>query len=136
MGGSPKNTTRYCAVGSCPSPVGVSYHNFPKDPKLQKVWLTACRRKDLVSVKNAFVCAQHFRPDDFERDLRNELLKLPLRGLLKPGEFFLQVFFLSRHKGANACSIGPIHLNKSFFSIIQKFIRKRLLKMCIYADSE
>ena len=134
MGGSPKNTTRYCAVGSCPSPVGVSYHKFPKDPKLQKVWLTACRRKDLVSVKNAFVCAQHFRPDDFERDLRNELLNLPLRGLLKPGEFFGSSF-LSMHKGGNACSIIPTHLKKSFFSIIQACMSESLLK-CAYMLTE
>ena len=27
----------------------------------------------------------HFAPEDFERDLRNEMLGLPLRKLLKPG---------------------------------------------------
>ena len=27
----------------------------------------------------------HFKPEDFERDFRNEMLGLPLRNLLKPG---------------------------------------------------
>ena len=31
------------------------------------------------------ICSLHFAPEDFERDLRNEMLGLPLRKLLKPG---------------------------------------------------
>ena len=31
------------------------------------------------------ICSKHFRPEDFIRDLRNEMLGLPLRNLLKPG---------------------------------------------------
>ena len=33
------------------------------------------------------ICSRHFRPEDFERDLRNEMLGLPLRNLLKPGSY-------------------------------------------------
>ena len=82
MGRSPKKST-HCAVVSCPSPVRVSYHNFPKDAKLRKIWLKACGRATVQA--KASVCAQHFKQEDFKRDLRNELLGLPVRGLLNPG---------------------------------------------------
>ena len=80
-----KNSTKVCAVASCPNPNGISYHIFPKWKDLQRLWLRACRRKDFVNLKTAAICSRHFKPEDFERDLRNELLNLPLRSLLKPG---------------------------------------------------
>ena len=33
------------------------------------------------------ICSKHFRSEDFIRDLRNEMLGLPLRNLLKPGSY-------------------------------------------------
>jgi hypothetical protein len=83
-----KNKTRVCAVASCHNPSGISYHSFPKEAKLQQKWLQACKRSDFVNVKTASVCSRHFLPADFERDLRNELLKQPLRALMKNGKLF------------------------------------------------
>ena len=79
------NSTKSCAVASCPSPSGVSYHMFPKDQKLQKLWVDACKRNDFVNVRTASICRNHFIDEDFDRDFRNEMLKLPLRSLLKSG---------------------------------------------------
>jgi hypothetical protein len=76
---------KQCAVAICPSPKGVSYHRLPKDPKLRKVWLQSCHRKDEFNHDQARICENHFLPSDFERDLKNELLKLPTRKLLKKG---------------------------------------------------
>jgi hypothetical protein len=77
----------HCAVAVCKSPSGVSYHRFPKDPKLRKVWVSACRRQDYFNEDKARVCENHFQSTDFERDLRNELLHLPTRKILKKGAF-------------------------------------------------
>ena len=74
-----------CAVAICPSPPEASYHRFPKDEKLQKIWIQLCKRKDNVNAKTAKVCSSHFKSEDYERDLRNELLNLPTRKILKPG---------------------------------------------------
>lgn len=76
-----------CAVALCSSPKGQSYHRFPKDPKLRKLWVQACKRHDDFDVNTCRVCGSHFDPDDFERDLRNELLGNPLIKNLKPGVF-------------------------------------------------
>lgn len=73
-----------CAVAICPSPQDVSYHRFPKDPELLKVWVIRCRRKDEINVKNAKVCALHFTEEDFQRDLKSELLGCKPRPSLKP----------------------------------------------------
>lgn len=63
-----------------------SYHSFPvTDPKLCKRWVELCKRKDPISIKNARICSQHFQSSDYERDLRNELLNLPIRKILKSG---------------------------------------------------
>ena len=76
-----------CAVAVCVSPKESSYHRFPKDLKLQKVWIAACKRKDEFNVATAKVCSCHFTKDDFERDLKNELLNLPPRNILKRTAF-------------------------------------------------
>ena len=73
-----------CAVAICPSPRDTSYHKFPSDEALQKVWVARCHRKDPINVKTAHICSTHFKSEDFDRDLRNELLQLPPRKLLKP----------------------------------------------------
>ncbi len=77
----------HCAVAVCKSPSGVSYHRFPKDPKLRKVWVLACKRKDYFNEDTARVCENHFLASDFERDLKNELLNLQTKKILKKGAF-------------------------------------------------
>ena len=77
-----------CSVAVCPSPQvkGVSYHRFPQDPNTRHQWMVACWRTDkVINPRTAFVCSNHFREEDFERDLQNELLGLPLKKKLKKG---------------------------------------------------
>jgi hypothetical protein len=74
-----------CAVAVCPSPADVSYHRFPKDQKLRKVWTQCCKRDDPFNEDKSFICGNHFLLEDFERDLKNELLNKPLRKVLKSG---------------------------------------------------
>ncbi len=81
-----KNSTNTCAIASCSSPNGISYHKFPKEPSLRKIWLEACKRKDKVNPDTATICAHHFKQENFVRDLKNELLNLPVRITLKPGK--------------------------------------------------
>ncbi|GBN36193.1 hypothetical protein AVEN_241703-1 [Araneus ventricosus] len=59
------------------------YHRFPQNRALNKIWEERCKRKYEFNVKNAVICSEHFTEDDYERDLRNELLGLPLKKLLK-----------------------------------------------------
>lgn len=82
----PNRTHHTCSVAVCRSPKDASYHHFPKDEKLSKIWLNACKRKDFVNVKTALICSEHFHEAEFERDLMNELLNLPTRRKLKPGK--------------------------------------------------
>ena len=83
-----------CAVALCHSPREASYHRFPKNEEMNKVWLNACRRKDPVNVKTAYICSDHFQEADFERDFMNELLNLPTRRKLRPGNCMM-IFILS-----------------------------------------
>ena len=81
-----KNRRRTCAVAVCRSrPPGTWYHRFPKDPKLQEIWIQACRREAPVNLNTAYVCSRHFLETDFQRDLFNELLGLPTRHYLISG---------------------------------------------------
>ena len=84
--GPAKKSGRGCAVAVCKRPPeNASFHNFPKIEPLQKLWVDACKRKDQFNVKNAKICSNHFKPECYERDLKNELLNLPLRRNLKLG---------------------------------------------------
>ncbi|XP_049796968.1 uncharacterized protein LOC126213321 isoform X1 [Schistocerca nitens] len=72
-----------CALAHCTNTARttthVIYHVFPKDEHLQREWIVRCKREDKVNVKTARACSAHFRPEDYERDMRNELLGLPSR---------------------------------------------------------
>jgi hypothetical protein len=74
-----------CAVAICPSPKNSStvYHRFPKNQELIKKWIVACKRQDKINPKTASICSEHFLPSDYDRDLQNELLGLPIKKLLK-----------------------------------------------------
>lgn len=63
----------------------ISYHRFPKDTNLRNEWIKrVCKDKAFSENAVYYVCSDHFTSDDFERDLRSELLKIPSRPKLKP----------------------------------------------------
>ena len=83
-----KQNNCVCAVAVCKSRKfhsdSIIFHWFPKDIIQQKKWAHACKRNDkLVNPKTAMVCSNHFQATDYERDLTNELLNLPIRKWLK-----------------------------------------------------
>ena len=71
------------AICDSPKDGSVSYHSFPKAPDIRRAWVAACHRKDHFNPNTTRVCSRHFKSEDFERDLRNELLNLNPRRLLK-----------------------------------------------------
>jgi hypothetical protein len=76
-----------CAVSTCKiikTTQELHCFRFPiKNKSLCKVWVSKCRRADKINVTRATICSAHFRPEDYERDFKNELLGLPLRKILK-----------------------------------------------------
>ncbi len=78
---------KVCAVACCkaPFPPSTSFHRFPKAPALRKAWVTACKRKDKFNPATNFVCSQHFKEKDMERDLKYELMNQEKRFKLKQG---------------------------------------------------
>ena len=61
------------------------FHTFPvKDKELCAEWVRRCRNLTIGNMHNARVCSDHFTPEDYLRDLKHELLNLPLRKKLKP----------------------------------------------------
>ena len=78
---------RQCAVALCSSPNNTSNHKFPKEPNLRKIWILACKRTDCIDPTKARICSNHFAPEDYLRDLKNELLNLPLRKILKSDSY-------------------------------------------------
>lgn len=56
----------------------IKYFNFPKSAELRRQWVQRCRREGKWNPDSCRVCSEHFIASDFERDLKNELLGLPL----------------------------------------------------------
>src|SRR5437899_12574242 len=69
-----------CSVATCISNnrtttrTSIKYHQFPRDAALGKEWVLACRRKGELKIDTARVCSNHFKEDDYERDLAAELM--------------------------------------------------------------
>ncbi|KAL5245876.1 hypothetical protein ACI65C_013284 [Semiaphis heraclei] len=80
-----------CAVAICQNSLlatkkknlNISYHTFPKDPKLCNTWINACRRKDEWNPKTSTICSVHFLEDQFEVDLRSQLMNIKTKKKLK-----------------------------------------------------
>ncbi len=93
-----------CGVADCPNPKGteISYHRVPKKADVKAKWIVACKRAGSVNWNSALVCSTHFTEEDFVRDLRNELLGLPLWRMLKEGAVPSRQ--LPRHQGPTEVS--------------------------------
>ncbi|GBN83811.1 hypothetical protein AVEN_14631-1 [Araneus ventricosus] len=78
------------AVATCPNYYrktkgkGVIYHTFPVCPNRNKIWISKCKRQDHINVKYARICSDHFRPSDYMDDMKNRLLGLNQKKILKP----------------------------------------------------
>ncbi|GBL76739.1 hypothetical protein AVEN_53417-1 [Araneus ventricosus] len=79
-----------CAVATCPNyhrktkGKGVIYHVFPVGPNRSKIRISKCKRQDHINVKYARICSDHFRPSDYMDDMKNRLLGLNQKKILKP----------------------------------------------------
>ncbi|XP_025200593.1 zinc finger MYM-type protein 1-like [Melanaphis sacchari] len=56
----------------------ISYHTFPKDsePEHLKTWILRTKRTDKFNPKSYHICSEYFDADDFERNLKAEMLNL------------------------------------------------------------
>ncbi|XP_040569334.1 transposable element P transposase isoform X1 [Lepeophtheirus salmonis] len=91
----PKRRLPFCSVSICNSTEPRCYHRFPKDLYLQELWIRACNSKKKISLSTARICQYHFLPNDYCRDLRNELMGLPIRMKLKENAVPTQSLSLS-----------------------------------------
>ncbi|GBN06104.1 hypothetical protein AVEN_99791-1 [Araneus ventricosus] len=62
----------------------VIYHVFPVCPNRNKILISKCKRQDHINVKNARIYSDHFRPSDYMDDMKNRLLGLNQKKILKP----------------------------------------------------
>ena len=72
----------YCAVPECSSNAykrqeNIRLHRFPKNEFQREKWIAACSLEN-KNTKNARICSLHFKPSDYERHLKYELLGLPI----------------------------------------------------------
>ena len=78
-----------CAVYGCFTNVNklidkhISVHTFPKNEDVKRKWIHLCKRADPINAKSARVCSLHFEPDAYERNLKYELLGIPLPKSMK-----------------------------------------------------
>ncbi|XP_067014525.2 uncharacterized protein [Anabrus simplex] len=79
-----------CAVAGCSNhdrhqkDLDIKFHRFPRNSEIQLKWINACKRANSFTVGNARVCSVHFDDSDYIRDLKHELLNLPIRRVLRP----------------------------------------------------
>lgn len=77
----------------------ISYFRIPSDPRLRKIWVEACKRKDDWNPNNGFICSIHFDEEDFERNLMAEMNFAKKKRKLKPGSI-PKKFLLPHHSAS------------------------------------
>ena len=80
-----RKTYKTCSVANCHNPQDEEYYTSPSDIKRRLKWAHICKRKDadLTKRKKFYICALHFSPEMFKRDLMNELFGKKVRKSLK-----------------------------------------------------
>lgn len=77
-----------CCVQGCENnsakTTDVSFHNFPKDLKMKKIWTTFCRQGPQFNEKFKLICSDHFIDSDFQRNYKAELLNTKEKRQLHP----------------------------------------------------
>ena len=99
-------STKTCLVKCCPSPKSASFFKFPKEKNIQNLWSEKLNLEKTINLKTAKVCSVHFKPEDFVRDLKHELMNLPLRKILKEGS--VPSLFLGGSCAKQECDKGII----------------------------
>ena len=56
----------------------IHVHRFPSKDPIKKKWAVKCYRSDKFDYTTARVCSRHFEKKDYERNLKYELLGLPI----------------------------------------------------------
>ena len=54
----------------------INFHILPKDPEIRNKWIEICQTNK--NRTTGFVCSRHFESNAFERNLKYELLELPV----------------------------------------------------------
>ncbi|XP_069995070.1 THAP domain-containing protein 2-like [Penaeus vannamei] len=69
-----------CAVDGCTNWDRVKdtlFHRFPKKEEVRKAWIDSCGKKK-VNADHARICSNHFTKTDYERNLKYEMLGIPV----------------------------------------------------------
>lgn len=78
--GSEATMVHVCSVKGCQSQErkkqSANFHRFPSNAETRKLWVKFCQQ--LVNPDTARVCSLHFSGADFKRNLKYELLKIPV----------------------------------------------------------
>ena len=63
----------------------ISFYRLPSDKRIRKLWIDTIKRptSNLPPYANIRLCHLHFDKNCFERDLKSELLNLPIKRILK-----------------------------------------------------
>ena len=89
---------------------GVSYHQIPKDPRLNKLWEDLLRRINLPAGESTHVCSSHFTSADYDSDyrIREKLTGQKLKRRLKrdavPSKFYFPTSSTSTSKKPRVAS--------------------------------
>jgi 5-methylcytosine-specific restriction endonuclease McrA len=59
-----------------PSDQKIVYHSFPSEVLRRQKWIQLCRRAGKWNPDSCTVCSVHFKPEDYVRDLKAELLNI------------------------------------------------------------
>ncbi|XP_060522362.1 THAP domain-containing protein 2-like [Cylas formicarius] len=131
-----------CAVYNCNNSYkkrlpGITFHRFPKSIVMRKKWVHLCSRNANSNIANGIICSEHFLPEDFKRDLRNELLGLPLKKRLKEHAVPSQKLFeIESKKSRFAVKQVDSVLNKKKASIVSNFLIEKIVIVDIQGKTE
>uniref|UniRef100_A0A6P7HAM3 THAP domain-containing protein 11-like n=1 Tax=Diabrotica virgifera virgifera TaxID=50390 RepID=A0A6P7HAM3_DIAVI len=97
-----------CAVACCNSDnkdKTLRFHTFPKDSVARKLWIIACCRQDNFNCNTARICSKHFKTEDFQRNLQQELLNYESKKGPKLKPEAVPTLYLPKTKSATLSAI-------------------------------
>lgn len=116
-----------CAVALCNNSrevtkkanLEIKYHSFPKQEKIREIWIQRCKRDGKWNASTSYICSVHFKADDYQRDLKAELLNLPPKKILNLDGTCLSQLYFGQFYNCNYKTLFQTNVLRRFWFIFK-----------------
>ncbi|XP_050516349.1 uncharacterized protein LOC126891210 [Diabrotica virgifera virgifera] len=101
-------------------------HTFPTDSVPRNLWIISCCRQDNFNCNTARICSKHFKTEDFQRNLQQELLNYESKKGPKLKPEIVPTLYLPKSKSVTLSAIQKKRVQRAEHRESKKIVEQLL----------